>query len=159
MARGDHLKAGRVGYSHHGVDLGDGRVVHYSGLAEGLRSGPVAVTSRGRFARGRRIRVVRHRDQDPPDVAVERALSRLGEDQYHLLFRNCEHFATWAVTGRSRSPQVRNGVIGAALFAVTTGVGLVATRGRAHRLASNLAGPVRLFGSARPRSSNSGDPT
>lgn len=33
MARGDHVKVKRMGglYTHHGIDLGDGRVIHYSG--------------------------------------------------------------------------------------------------------------------------------
>ncbi len=122
MARGDHLKVSRGLYSHHGVDLGDGRVVHYSGLADGLRSGPVRVSSRKRFARGRTVQVVEHGDRDEPEVVVRRALSRLGENRYHLLFRNCEHFACWAVTGRGRSTQVRVVVAaaGAVLLSIST---------------------------------------
>ncbi len=107
MARGDHIKAGRGLYTHHGVDLGDGKVAHYSGLCEGLRGGPVSITTREEFGRGRRIAGVAHARRLDPEVAVERALGRLGEDRYHLLFRNCEHFATWAVTGQRRSSQVR----------------------------------------------------
>ena len=30
----------------------------------------------------------------------------LGEQNYNLLFNNCEHFATWCKTGRHRSGQV-----------------------------------------------------
>jgi len=113
MARGDHIKAGRGIYSHHGIDLGDGRVIHYSGLADGLHGGPVAICSESDFARGRKIKVIHHRDASPPDVVIERALSRLNEDEYGVVRNNCEHFASWALTGRGRSRQVRKA--GAAL--------------------------------------------
>lgn len=112
MARGDHIKVRRLGYTHHGIDLGDGTVVHYSGLCEGLTGGPVEVVPIERFARGEPVRVVAHRSRRHPDEVVQAALSRLGEDDYHLLFCNCEHFAHWAVTGRRRSPQVRTVVAG-----------------------------------------------
>lgn len=120
MARGDHIRAGRGVYSHHGIDLGDGRVIHYSGLADSLRAGPVALTSLERFAAGRPVHLVSHPRAFDPDEVVDRALSRLGEERYNLLWRNCEHFATWAATGRSRSRQVRRAAAGlgsAALFA------------------------------------------
>jgi hypothetical protein len=128
MARGDHVRAGRGVYSHHGIDLGDGRVVHYSGLADGLRSGPVALTSMERFAAGRPVDVVEHRRRLDPNEAVERALSRIGEDRYNLLWRNCEHFATWAVTGRSRSRQVRRAAAGVGTAVLTATVVLVRSR-------------------------------
>lgn len=40
------------------------------------------------------------------EVVVQRALSRVGETGYHLLWNNCEHFATWCKTGHEHSTQV-----------------------------------------------------
>jgi hypothetical protein len=40
------------------------------------------------------------------DVVVDRAMSRLGERQYNLLFNNCEHFASWCKIGISQSKQI-----------------------------------------------------
>ncbi len=37
---------------------------------------------------------------------VERAKSRVGEDEYSLIFNNCEHFALWCKTGLRESSQV-----------------------------------------------------
>jgi hypothetical protein len=37
---------------------------------------------------------------------LARARSRLGENRYHLLTNNCEHFAEWSRYGESRSAQV-----------------------------------------------------
>lgn len=39
---------------------------------------------------------------------IQRARSRIGEDRYHLLFNNCEHFAIWSKTNISESYQVKN---------------------------------------------------
>ena len=47
-----------------------------------------------------------HADASPAGVTLRRAMSRLGEQNYNLLFNNCEHFATWCKTGRHRSEQV-----------------------------------------------------
>jgi len=41
----------------------------------------------------------------PPQAIVERALSQVGEKGYHLLYNNCEHFATWSRHGRGHSKQ------------------------------------------------------
>lgn len=43
--------------------------------------------------------------EDGPEV-VRRARSRLGEDRYHVLKNNCEHFCEWCVRGQNRSYQV-----------------------------------------------------
>ena len=50
--------------------------------------------------------VMDHADASPAGVPLRRAMSRLGEQNYNLLFNNCEHFATWCKTGRHRSEQV-----------------------------------------------------
>ena len=42
-----------------------------------------------------------------PQETVNRAISRVGEDKYNLLFNNCEHFAIWCKTGVSESYQVK----------------------------------------------------
>ncbi|MCE9979674.1 MULTISPECIES: lecithin retinol acyltransferase family protein [Leclercia] len=41
-----------------------------------------------------------------PDEVVERARKEIGEQQYSLLFNNCEHFAVWCKTGLLESEQV-----------------------------------------------------
>ncbi len=41
-----------------------------------------------------------------PEETVERAKSRLGENEYDIALNNCEHFAFWCKTGLSDSHQV-----------------------------------------------------
>ena len=104
---GTHLVTPRIGYVHHGIYLGAGKVIHSGALSRFLPRGPVEEVSLDCFSRGRRI-WVRSGPQarfSGPEV-VDRARSRLGEDQYHLLRNNCEHFCEWCLHGRERSYQV-----------------------------------------------------
>ena len=104
---GAHLVTPRRVYTHHGIYVGDGRVVQYGGLSRGLWRGPVEEVSLSQFARGREIRVradeSSHFDREE---VIYRARLRLGENHYHPLNNNCEHFCEWCVRGEPRSYQV-----------------------------------------------------
>jgi hypothetical protein len=104
---GAHLTTSRRGYTHHGMYVGHGRVVHYSGLSGLWQGGPVEEVSLPRFAVGRAVQIVDH-DRSPysTEEIVRRARSRIGEDDYRLLTNNCEHFCNWCLCGVSRSAQV-----------------------------------------------------
>src|SRR5258707_11780449 len=52
---GAHIVTERRGYTHHGIYVGAGKVVHYAGLSRGLRRGPVEEISLSRFAAGHRV--------------------------------------------------------------------------------------------------------
>jgi hypothetical protein len=96
-----------MGYTHHGIHVGGGRVVHYAGLARGWRRGPVEEHSLADFAHGAPVRV-RPCINPKFDLngVVARARSRLGENRYHVLSNNCEHFCEWCLRGEARSRQV-----------------------------------------------------
>lgn len=121
---GAHLRADRGLYWHHGIDMGDGTVVHFTGEPFERVNAAVRRTPFERFANGCPVSVVNH----GPDLAAadicERARCHLGRSDYHLLFNNCEHFATWCVTGHRRSRQVdrtawRMALVGGSLRAAT----------------------------------------
>jgi Lecithin retinol acyltransferase len=97
---GAHIIAQRRAYTHHGIYVGAGKVVHYAGLSRGLRRGPVEEISLYRFAAGHRVKVVSGRPPkfDGPEV-IRRARSRIGEDNYRLLTNNCE---PWGIAGTDR---------------------------------------------------------
>ena len=101
-----HLVTPRTLYSHHGIYVGSGRVIHYAGLAHGFRRGPVEEVSLEHFANGHRIWVRHEAPRFNRNEIVERARSRLGECSYRILTNNCEHFCAWALRGESRSTQV-----------------------------------------------------
>jgi len=106
VSAADHLQAPRQHglFMHHGIDLGDGSVAHYLEGREILRS------SREDFSRGQPISAVAYPEGScsPTGVTLRRAMGRLGEQNYNLLFNNCEHFAHWCKTGRHRSSQVED---------------------------------------------------
>ena len=105
---GTHLVTSRRGYTHHGIYVGHGMVVHYAGLSRLLQSGPVGGSRRMRqFSMGRPVQIAGHCESlYSLQEIVRRARSRLGENKYHVLRNNCEHFCNWCISGRSRSIQV-----------------------------------------------------
>ena len=105
---GAHLVTPRFGYAHHGIYVGNGKVVHYAGLSRALLlRGPVEEVSLDEFADGRVVAVKsRPRPRFAPHEVVARARSRLGEDRYRLTTNNCEHFCEWCLSDESRSEQV-----------------------------------------------------
>ena len=104
MAAADHLQVPRQHglFHHHGIDLGDGTVAHYLEGREILRS-PIDA-----FRQEQPITVIEHDAASTTGVTLRRAMSRIGEQNYNLLFNNCEHFATWCKTGRHRSGQIES---------------------------------------------------
>ncbi len=107
MTRGDHLKASRPLYSHHGIDLGDGHVVHFAADRGGSKpSACIRISTLNEFAGDGEISIVQYANMPDREVIVQRALSKVGEARYDLLSNNCEHFARWCVTGSHRSEQV-----------------------------------------------------
>ena len=110
MAKGDQLYVYREFlnlegvYEHHGIDCGDGTVIHYRKPSEIIER-----TSLETFSRGNSLYVKEYISgfYFIPEVVVQRAESRLGENKYNLLFNNCEHFATWCKVGLSESRQLQ----------------------------------------------------
>jgi len=119
MSAADHLQVPRQHglFLHHGIDLGDGSVAHYLEGREILRS-PVA-----EFSRGQPVAAVPYAEGtcSPAGVTLRRAMGRLGEQNYNLLFNNCEHFAHWCKTGRHRSAQVEDWLHTGSLGALALG--------------------------------------
>lgn len=116
MAYGDHVCVRRGLYDHHGIDVGEGWIAHYSGGPKTKAGAGVVLSSREEFLEGGTLRVVPHARALPPSQVVDRALSRVGERRYSLIFNNCEHFARWCKTGRSSSRQVRDALATAAVL-------------------------------------------
>lgn len=125
MSRGDHVYVRRsrrfTRYTHHGIDCGDGTVIHYDGGWGTVRR--VERTSWDSFANGSEVLVRQYSQRLPADEVVANAESRLGAHGYHLVRNNCEHFATWASTGSAASSQVRRWAVAAPGAVTSIGVG------------------------------------
>lgn len=106
LALGAHLITPRLGYWHHGIYVGDGKVVHYAGLSRTCHRGPVEEITVDRFTAGRPLLVRQDRQHKfSCQDAVQRARSRVGESQYRILTNNCEHFCNWCLNNEHRSDQ------------------------------------------------------
>jgi hypothetical protein len=132
MTKGQHLRVKRPsgwiadGMFHHGIDLGDSTVIHFTGLNK--RDAKVIRTNINVFESNGQAQVVDYdkiRKMPPryfgdelidysqfysrhPDEIVGYALQSLGYGNYHPYTNNCEHFATCMVTGVRFSIQSEN---------------------------------------------------
>lgn len=131
MALGDHIKTRRAGglYTHHGIDMGDGTVVHFSGDPVNHRDAIVCRVSMDEFLQGDPLILVEHREPVLPGGETARmAESLIGTRGYHPLINNCEHFTTYCKTGRKDSAQSRRFIkaaITAGMTAIAVGAHVV----------------------------------
>ena len=115
MNAGTHIYINQVGYSHHGLYIGDERVIHYEGHQEFALFGQISEVSLRDFSQGNPVHEapVFERVYSESE-SVARAQSRLGEECYNLFLNNCEQFVNWCIFGVPVSVQV-----GAAALATT----------------------------------------
>jgi hypothetical protein len=138
VARGERLEVRRwlagtaLPYWHHGIDMGDGTVVHARphDFRNPFGGGSVVRTSLAEFAEGREVRLT----LEPPalfpaEEVARRAAALVGRDGYCPVVANCEHFASWCATGERRSRQVEAVVRRVVTAAATVVAGIVALRG------------------------------
>ncbi len=94
-------------YQHHGITLGDGHVVEFSGFNRPFRRGPVQAVPLSHFINGSNLLVVRYdkNQRFSPAESARRARLGIGDNNYQLLKWNCEHFARWVCTGSIISDQ------------------------------------------------------
>ena len=107
---GDHIHVRRHGlfYSHHGIYVGDDKVIHYRGAGKKeKRDAIVRETSLGKFLGGGILRRHDYKKRLLPSEIVKRTRDLLGEERYSIVFNNCEHFAAYCATGNKKSKQVR----------------------------------------------------
>lgn len=139
---GDHIFVDRSAlgvklYEHHGIYVGDDKVVHYNGLARGIvlekscfeeilsnvvpldkrNIAKVEMTSLEEFASGDTWQIKEYANApfSGQEVAL-RAKERIGEQKYNLLINNCEHFCSECIFGEHVSEQVQNVKQNSALF-------------------------------------------
>lgn len=80
-------------YTHHGLYLGFGLVIHYD-------FNRICIVTLETFAKGKPIFIVNSKISYPREEVMARAVSRLGEEKYNLVTNNCEHFVRWCRSGK-----------------------------------------------------------
>lgn len=110
MQAGDRLVSSRGLHTHHGICVGNNQVIHYGVLGDGRDKECVQLVSLKKFEAGRGSWVERHLICTyTAGTRVKRARSRLGEDDYNVVFNNCEHFVNWCFDGFGTSSQMGTG--------------------------------------------------
>lgn len=97
---------------HWGIRTSHNRVIHYPGKSKSYLVSCIEEISIDEFLDGNkyeRYGLKSKYDVFTPEEVIDRAISRLGEDEYNLVTNNCEHFVTWCVGGKAESSQV-NGI-------------------------------------------------
>ena len=111
--KGDVIAVSRIVYLHFGIYLGKSKVIHFASMSGDFGSDIcVHEASLASFTSGSECLVAEFYANEEngllygPDETIRRAKSQIGEQGYNLIFNNCEHFATWCKTGKSKSEQV-----------------------------------------------------
>ena len=159
---GDHIKIRHGVYAHHGIYIGDGQVIHFSGVQRGKEAATIRYGALDRFAGPSglsAIEVVPYARTFAPSEVIARAKSRLDQSGFNFFGNNCEMFARWCKTGEIVSEQVEaakagvGGLAGSA-GATAAGLGVVAAAGLAGTsgpgIMSGLAAAGAVVGGGAP---------
>ncbi len=106
MAKGDHLFICLGTYCHHGIDLGNGFVIHYGNGLSNKSNARVEIVAMDKFSRGNPVQIDSTPSHYAPEHIIARAQSRLGEQFYDLYENNCEHFVNSCRHGCATSRQI-----------------------------------------------------
>src|SRR5699024_6789989 len=102
-------------YFHHGVYVTDSEVIHFTGTDSDSvldwSQNTVIQTSLDDFLRGGTLEVKEYTEEELADVypvehIIQYARGCLGDQGYHLIINNCEHFANMCTLGKFKSRQV-----------------------------------------------------
>lgn len=91
---GDHLYVQRKGYTHHGIYIGNNKIIHYK------REIGITFDTLEAFALNAKIHIKNSPKTYSNAEIIVRARSRVGENNYNVFKNNCEHFARWCRSGR-----------------------------------------------------------
>jgi hypothetical protein len=120
---GSHLTTPRTAYTHHGLYIGNQQVIHLTSNSK------VETVSLDEFTNGHGYSEPSFHSKFSRQDIVKRAQSRLGNEDYSLVFNNCEHFVNWCLHDKPHSKQVHhvvnsigNGVLNVAIRNFATNV-------------------------------------
>ena len=131
---GDHVYVKRTTrhYKHHGIYIGHGKVIHVSGSIREKRDPEVRESDLSTFLNGGILRRRIYKERLPASETIQIAKKQLRNTSFSIIRNNCEHFATFCVTGKKKSRQVRKIFYG--LTTAAAGIALIAlTRIFSHR--------------------------
>lgn len=115
-AYGDMIRVAQGGIYHFGIYVSDGEIIQF-GLPPAARPAQrenevtVLATALADFLAGGCLEVAVPEEGEPfrtPAEAVACARAKIGTGGYHILYNNCEHFATECATGKGYCRQAED---------------------------------------------------
>lgn len=103
-----YMKNPLLPFWHHGVYIGNGKVVHYGVDDEDKMPIKIQIVSLNTFCKGNleNLKVIKHKRvvKKACMKRVEQSLNK-GLGKYHFYYYNCEHYANWVINGKPYSAQ------------------------------------------------------
>ncbi|MEM0554025.1 MULTISPECIES: lecithin retinol acyltransferase family protein [Aeromonas] len=104
---GDHLVTPQPEGHHHGIFVGDDKVIHCLPSPAGGHSGQLALTSLAEFSQHCIIEVKPHAQRlFSREESLIRAYARLNEGEQGQPFASGEQFVSWCIEGLARPPKL-----------------------------------------------------
>lgn len=104
-------------FTHPMIHVGDGWFIEKS------KTGQVRLKHASHFPAGQVFTLQRRLGPEQARDVVQRAIARLGREDYDLLRANCQHFVSEIYTGQRRSEQVEGFTLAAVLAGVVYALG------------------------------------
>lgn len=104
----EHIFVRRKVYTHHGLYIGNDRVIHFTGEPLSKTDATVNETTIESFSDGDELYRIIYKKRLPVAESIQRARGSIGASGYNLISNNCEHFATWCMTGKLKSKQLES---------------------------------------------------
>ena len=101
LSIGSHLITPRIGYQHHGLYIGNEQVIHFTNHSR------IEIVSLSEFTDGNGYDTQSFHSKFSRTEIVDRAKSRLGYENYNVIFSNCEHYVSWCIHDKPISKQIR----------------------------------------------------
>lgn len=100
LVKGDIIRVWRFFYWHYGIYVDKDCVIHYScaPFHWWQASAKVKKTSLVEFLGKKGREKIFYRCEKDSDKIIQRAIRKLGEEQYSLLFNNCKHFVEYCIS-------------------------------------------------------------
>ena len=83
----DHIKVERLGYTHHGIYIGNNTVIHF-------KQNRIQIATLEEFQSGSPYIKIASAKLYTDTEIIQRARKRVGEQDYNLFLNNGEHFVT-----------------------------------------------------------------
>lgn len=108
LQKGNHIRVNYDKYYHHGIYIGNGEIVHFFGDDEFdiySKNLTIKKTTFELFSNNKITELKIYTENEtslllPKEEILKNAIDSIGQNNYDILFNNCEHFANFCTFGK-----------------------------------------------------------